>query len=348
MSVFGGVLANSTYASPLQVVLNARAICSSLLAGPRAVIQSAKYQKVNVDPKYLMRWLRQFDRADRAVALDLLAQTHLIDYPNLTGSLIRLHEKVLANLRNDGFVSELNPLYSGRVDFTRAYNARSGDLISYFYRKTNRVRSAQFFNSEQLVGRGSPDRALVIVDDYTATGAQLLLEYLGSNLRSHFADYGKVYLAVMVANTKAITRVGLLTAGQHERVGQDVNSEFGLTGKAADEVLAAASAVCSIDLKLLFDRAEVPRFAVPDPRQEAFLLKYGQFEQNPSAPFGAGNAQGSTAFFYGAPNSLPDIFWNSLGTYKGKAFMPLFSRTEDISHYEFSKDLPAEMHVWGG
>ncbi len=58
---------------------------------------------------------------------------------------------------------------------------------------------------------------------------------------------------------------------------------------------------------------------------------------------------GHTAFFYGSPNNLLPIIWNSqmvLPHEPKRTFKPLLHRTEDLSLYDMAKDMPSHQQIW--
>lgn len=116
----------------------------------------------------LGRWLEQFDAADQPIALRLLECMQLHGWARLIRECRLLHERLYLDLAEDGFDVER----CSDIDFTRAFVCKSGDLISYLYRKANRLPVTCFHNIEGLLASPpAPDqrRALVILDDTIGT-----------------------------------------------------------------------------------------------------------------------------------------------------------------------------------
>ncbi len=322
--------------------------------------QQQRLSAFEVAPERLRIWLNQFDLKDRKIALEIIRGLYLINFSELSKNLKATHSKLVSQLIADGFVNTLGGADLERIDFSRAYTAKSGDLISFFYRKANLILNSKFHSSDQLstlkTFSENSNRALVILDDYVGTGAQFLSEFYGRNYAKIFNTYAKVYLVVITAHQKATERFDQIKQGENAAVAEAFINDFQLIGNEVEATRASLNNVKSDKIELIYRNIEFPMLADENPHLSAteklrikdFLLKYGDFDQNPFAPFGVANLQGSTVFFYGPPNSLPDILWNSLGRYKKNPLIPLFARVEDISHYDFAKGLPPGQQIWGG
>lgn len=130
------------------------------------------YSKVNqevLSAKQIASWIEQFDEEDRATASLLADQIEFYSYPKIMQSLIELHQRLLLVLEQDGyFQNEKGKDPFEKVDFSKTYPAKSGDLISYFYRSANKVRAVSFKNLSdlELDPRPKDSRAIVLLDDY--------------------------------------------------------------------------------------------------------------------------------------------------------------------------------------
>jgi len=118
----------------------------------------------------LGRWIKQFHTGDQPKALRLLECMQMHSWARLIRECRLLHERLCVELAEDGFDVER----CSDIDFTRAFVCKSGDLISYLYRKANRLPVTCFHNIEGLQANPpAPNqrRALVILGDYI--GARL-------------------------------------------------------------------------------------------------------------------------------------------------------------------------------
>ena len=128
----------------------------------------------------LGRWIKQFHAGDQPIALRLLECMQMHGWARLIRECRLLHERLCVDLAEDGFDVER----CSDIDFTRAFVCKSGDLISYLYRKANRLPVTCFHNIEGLQANPpAPNqrRALVILDDYIGTGSQFLFTFVARN-----------------------------------------------------------------------------------------------------------------------------------------------------------------------
>lgn len=79
------------------------------------------------------RWLYGFDAADRPAALALLNRIEYHSQPRVTRETRELHQKLLGRLVWDGFDGKALE----DVDFSREFTCKSGDVVSFIYRKSN-------------------------------------------------------------------------------------------------------------------------------------------------------------------------------------------------------------------
>lgn len=132
---------------------------------------------------HLDEWLDQFDVSDRRVALNLLCELEYVNRNRFVLMTKLLHQKLRSVLLAEGFVSENESHHFGNVDFISIYPAKSGELVSYWYRKVNGIRSALFHHAGDLLRdeQSKSDKALIILDDYAGTAGSCLP---ASNLNS--------------------------------------------------------------------------------------------------------------------------------------------------------------------
>ncbi len=286
----------------------------------------------------LGRWIEQFDAGDQPIALRLLECMQMHGWARLIRECRLLHERLCIDLAEDGFDVER----CSDIDFTRAFVCKSGDLISYLYRKANRLPVTCFHNIEGLqANQPAPNqrRALVILDDYIGTGSQFLFTFVARNAanRALLQSYARVRLAAIVVHDDARHKWKLLQRRDVEQV-MAIEEQQLTCVDFAPERQALITALSSLDWRRAGLVAAGRDFAViahpqlsPDERQQlrAFLHRQQQVA-------GAGTTEfllGHHSFFYGAPNAL------------ARVLLPLFKRIEDFSVYsrESQVGLPADL-----
>ena len=294
------------------------------------------------DDARLMAWINQFESSERPTALNLVRRADFVSQHRLKDLVRALHAKVLARAAADG-VSDPT-----KLTYTRMYTAKSGDLISYYYRAENLIPARRFVNVEALISHDvdPKGRALVLIDDYAGTGAQFLTEYYGRDHAGLFNRYDRIYLVVVAAHARAIARFEKIAAGRNAEVAEEFIAEFGASDLDATMAREGLARTDSQRLGLIFELRD-EGFTL-DATETAFLEKYGPFKRNPDAPFGVAGLRSAVGFFFGPPNGMPDLFWNSTGRFGTSPLTPLFARTEDVSNYNFARDLPETEQVWGG
>lgn len=299
-----------------------------------------RYHEEVLTKQKIHEWLQQFDPEDREAAAELLHEIDYYSYPRLQRCLRDFHQKIMQQLVADGY-AEPGELLFHRVDFTKVYPAKSGDLITYFYRHANKVRSVVFKNPEGLLhdGKEKSSKALVILEDYCGTGSQFLTKIASRLVPELLAKYEKIYFCPLVANSIAVERFAKLTSGQQEALAEEF---AGMYAAAPDD-----------------KRATVRRCIESLPGSKIMLLC--QVEEESLAPStlldkyctlpyfdGRWSIRSRTAFFYNCPNNMPVLLWSPKNKAPdGSAWTPLFTRVEDISIYSgASAAYPPEEHVW--
>lgn len=302
------------------------------------------FSETYVSSEEIHRWLDQFDPEDQESAKLLLSTIDFYSYKRILKELVIAHRKLLDTMKEQG-------IDSSKVDYSKTYSAKSGDLISYFYRKANKLRGADFQNIEALTHKDNDrsDRCLVLLEDYLGSGLQFLYGCYGRKHADLFNSYRKVFLVVLVANTQAIKRFEQLNQGNNSTIAQEfarIVCPWQLTSE--QEMLDMINKIPKGKLELIFAKEEKPLTDIlaADKEQgeiESLLNKY-----NLTRYFGGNFAIGHTVFFYSSPNNLPEILWNTKSIKRdGSPWIPLFSRVEDLSIYFDAQLVPQEEQVWG-
>lgn len=293
----------------------------------------------------IQRWLDQFPDQDKPAALSLLEKIEFHSYPRLLRESRQLHAKLQERLLADGFDNRK----FADVDFSREFTCKSGDVISYIYRKANAVPSVDFKNFDLLIsemGEGGvrfSERALVILDDYLGTGSQFIFQFVArSDADMKVLDnYRKIYLASIIANENALGKFALLRDRKFDEVLAIEERQFPDYDWPGEEkeLLAALARVDWNKIQFVFLEPErsllsPENAAIPPAEQQrlaAFLRKYGG-----DSALTTSYLTGHHAFFYGAVNSLPKILF------------PLFGRVEDCTIYpvEHFVGVSAEIVKW--
>ena len=314
----------------------------------------ARINAPSFDPARLKGWMAQFDPADRAVALEALEQIDFHTLSDVKKDVRDAHALLSAALTRDGFTSGKPGELFDNVDFSSLYAAKSGAFVGYLYRNENKIRSSCFKTLDGLGASNTPksDRALVIVEDYTGTGVQFLFEGYATKYRDLMSQYKKIYFVPLVAHENAAAKFKELPEGRGKQVGDAINTEYGIERpELAAQIVSAMESLSSSKLELVTPKVEVPitspanTRATPEQRARigAFLDKYKVYKY----PRGIGGAEGSTAFFFKPPNTLPEIFWTVKGSRDGEPWKPLFQRTDDVSEYSTAKYYAPGAQVWG-
>jgi hypothetical protein len=295
---------------------------------------------------HIERWLNQFPNKERNAALTLLEKITFHSYPLLVQESRQLHAMIKEQLTADGFDSR----EFSDVDFSREFTCKSGDIISYIYRKANVIPSVDFKNFDRLISEATEcsghfcKRALVILDDYTGTGSQFIFQFLArskDDIRV-LNNYRKVYLASIIIHDNAFEKLELLQRGECKKVISIEESEFpDYDWKWEEKDLCTA--LCEVDwrrVRFICIEREHPllseeNLAVSVRERELigqFLCNYGG-----DSVLATSYLAGHHAFFYGAPNSLPKVLY------------PLFCRVEDVSIYPTKHFLGVSTEIvsWG-
>lgn len=278
----------------------------------------------------LRRWLDQFDSRDRETALLLLNSIEFHSQPRMRRETGLLHQKLCTRLSEDCF--DIKDFQD--VDFSREFTCKSGDVVSFIYRKSNLIPSVDFKTMDRLAIETSKnpmlfrDRALVILDDYIGTGSQFIFQFIGLSDEDIqvMNAYRKTYLVCYVIHERALQNFLLLSQGRIEevvRIEEDQFPDIDLSDEA--EIFGRnLGAVDWKKLELVYLEEEKPLLSPGNDtlsddeksRIQIFLSRHAHDGYS-----GTSYLLGHHTFFYGAPNSLPEILW------------PLFKRVEDLSIY---------------
>lgn len=314
------------------------------LCDEKIAFENSSFSDIYISSDEIRLWLDQFDPEDRTSAKLLLSTIDFYPYKRVMNELVLAHEKLLDKLKEQRIALS-------KVDFSKTYCAKSGDLTSYFYRKANKLRGATFHNIEALSNKceDRSDRCLVLLEDYIGSGIQFLYGCYGRKHAELFNSYRKVFLVVLVANTQAIQRFELLKEGNNDIVAQEFARIVCPLDKTPEQdMLEMIKKIPKEKLELIFvneERPIVETLSKIDERNaiESLLNKYTLTRY-----FGGNFAiQGHTVFFYSTPNNLPEILWNNKSIKRdGSPWVPLFHRVEDISIYYGARLVPEEEQVW--
>lgn len=289
-----------------------------------------RFNEPVIPEERIIRWIGQFPEPDRVAAVMLLEKITFHSYPCLVRETRDLHARIKKHLEEDGFdITSFSD-----VDFSREFTCKSGDIISYIYRKANAIPSVDFKNFDRLItesansGIRNAKRALVILDDYTGTGSQFIFQFIARSREDIrvLNSYRKVYLASVVVHENAFVKLAMLKQGECREVLSIEEEQFPDYDWSFDKRDVYTS-LCDVDwshIGFICVEREHPLLSkdntsVTDNERElitAFLAKYSG-DRTLTTSYLAGHH----TFFYGAPNSLPRILF------------PLFSRVEDLSIY---------------
>lgn len=289
-----------------------------------------RFNEPVIPMKAIERWLDRFRPEDRDTALLLLNNVEYHSQPRVRRETRALHQKLCERLSESRF--DVETFHD--VDFSREFTCKSGDVVSYIYRKSNLIpsvdfRTFDFLTADTLKKPGNyRNRALVILDDYIGTGSQFIFNFIGlsdDDVRVVNA-YNKTFLVCYVIHQKALENFNLLKTGKIEEAIRIEQEQFPYDDLSS-ETDCFRRTLSSLDwnnLELVYLEEEKPLLS-PDnsaltnaekSRLEAFLNRYCH-----EGYAGTSYLLGHHAFFFGAPNSLPEILW------------PLFKRVEDLSIY---------------
>jgi hypothetical protein len=278
----------------------------------------------------IRKWLNRFRVEDRDTALMLLNAVEYHSQPSVARETRSLHGKLANRLTESGFDTKTFL----DIDFSREFTCKSGDVVSYIYRKSNLIPSVDFKTFDLLTKETAeaPERfgkrALVILDDYIGTGSQFIFQFIGSSDEDVRVvnSYKKTFLVCYVIHQKALDNFRLLKSGKIEEIIRIEREQFPYDDLSSrlDCFRRTLTALDWSKLELVYLEEEKPLLS-PDNqtlnaeekgRLSEFLKRYANEGYS-----GTSYLEGHHTFFFGAPNSLPELLW------------PLFKRIEDLSIY---------------
>jgi hypothetical protein len=296
------------------------------------------WNEAEINRTSLDRWIQRIPEHEHSIAVRLLECIQVHGWSRLLRECRLLHQRVCEDLREDGYDTET---YSD-IDFTRAFTCKSGDIISYAYRKANRIPLTRFHNVEALYCGTATERrtkALVVLDDYIGTASQFLFTFIARNAanRALIGEYGRTRLAAIVVHDNARQKWRLLQKQQLRQVMAIEEQQLTCVDFAPEreDLIHALSQINWRQTGLIGADRDFPVTACNELSEDE-RRSLRQFLSNHAEADGAGTTEfllGHHTFFYGAPNAMARIL------------LPLFKRLEDFTTYplESQRGLPSDL-----
>lgn len=296
------------------------------------------WNEAEISDSAIRLWLEQFPAGEQPTAIRLLECMELHSWARMIRECRLLHQRLCMDLRDDGFDVER---YSD-IDFTRAFTCKSGDLVSYVYRKANHL-SVRHFHTVDALHQGQTDRsqrAIVVLDDYIGTGSQFLFQFIGRSEDNTklLSEYKRIRLCSLVVHDDARIKWRRLQRHSVAEVMQIEEQQLACVdfSEERDQLMARLSEIDWRKAGLIAAERDFPVTAHPKltPKERLAIRQFLQ-SQNENGE-GVGTTEfllGHHSFFYGAPNAL------------ARVLLPLFKRVEDFTIYptESLRGLPAEI-----
>jgi hypothetical protein len=309
-----------------------------------------RFNEPEVPVALVRKWLKHFDEEDRVAALTLLETVEFHSHPRLMQEAKLLHDKLKQRLAASGF----DAADFRDVDFSREFTCKSGDLMSFIYRKANLIPSADFKTFDELIREAGEDagrfrdRALVILDDYVGTGSQFIFHFVAQSQTdlAVLNDYRRVYLVCVVAHEQALERFRLLAAGRIPEVMALEKAQFPQVDFRNEEqsLCAALQRLDWNKVECVFLTEEKPLLAPGNRRLSAkqrqqvrkLLEKY-----KPEGYDATSYLLGHHTFFHGAPNSLPYVLLQFFKRVEDNSIYPMENvvglKLDPVTLYDFEK-----------
>lgn len=231
----------------------------------------------DVSDDHILKWLGQFAPDERSLIARLLNGFLYVNLERLRKLTKDLHSEVINRL--GAIESDLWFVPLGNV-------AKSGGLISYFYRVENQLPANRFVDYLSLQNPELAGRTIVLLDDILASGHQAAEEWGRLGKQVKLPNGCRVLLATLVRSERGSRYVD-------ERTPLEPCSAITLA--AAEEPLDPNSR--------LFPKAE-ERI-----RLREIIQKYGE-RLAPGNPFGYGGSGLLVAFAHSTPDNTLPIFWS--------------------------------------
>jgi hypothetical protein len=251
-----------------------------------------------------LRWLAQFDEADRALARRLLGALVLVSHREFEGALISHLRRVAHDIDgpvalyaareltrgslDDYFVQAKATTGSGLTAVASGTDIGSEGRIANLIRGLNRTEPGKFLNHPDIAAlRSSKCHAIVVADDLVASGTRIreFIDALWKNrtLRS-WASYKLIRFFVVCYSA---TEIG---------------------GKVVGRLRCKP--------ELIFDRPCPTLDLLPwtkGTREEvkALCKKYAMRTRAKGSALGYGSVAALAVFEHGCPNNVPSIMWGS-------------------------------------
>jgi len=285
-----------------------------------------KWNEAEISKSSLNRWIQLIPQEEHDIAMRLLECIEMHGWSRLLRECRVLHKRLQEDLGAEGYDIET---YSN-IDFTRAFTCKSGDLISYAYRKANKIPVANFHNIEAL-HNGTPTKkqakALVILDDYIGTASQFLFTWIARKSANQdlLRQYRRIRLAAIVAHDNAREKWRLLQKRQFNRVMEIEEKQLTCVNFAPEreELIKGLSKVNWQHTGLISAQHDFPVTA-RDQLSTTEREELRNFIDRHANEDGAGTTEfllGHHTFFYGAPNAM------------ARVLLPLLKRIEDFTTY---------------
>jgi len=223
--------------------------------------------------EYILDWLNQFEIDEIPIILKFIENFKYLSYQKIEEYCKLLYVKISEEYDMDNS----NIIF---VPFGSPF--KSGALISYYFRTSNRIPADKFISFDLLIQSDLAGKTLIFIDDLLASGHQALklLSKLSSELQN------TICLAVLVACEQGI------------------------------ELLVEKSNI-NIISSILLDRNDNPfhdknqTFKSPAEREKAkdIILKYSKQETFPN-PFGYAGTSLLLGFSYNTPDNTLPLFWS--------------------------------------
>jgi hypothetical protein len=214
-----------------------------LLRNLRLFWKFRDYQPKKITAKTVLKWLAQFDSADRASALKLIASVNYLNEAQVKRMLIKQNDTLLRHLSESG-IPPRNVIYVS-IDAAGSSSA----VILNLLRDSCHLerRGCRLLDSRDMLGISQAsgeieNGAIVYVDDFSASGSQFARsrDYVAENLIGTFAEFFLVACICEEAMYKLAERRVEARAGCiHSKAERPLHDQGGSLEQAERERLRA-------------------------------------------------------------------------------------------------------------